>query len=40
MQAEHGILGHQSDNLSAILGQYDTQLRFRSIHDFVKKGGI
>ena len=40
MQAEHGIIGHQSNNLSAILGQYDTQLRFRIIQDFVKKGGI
>ena len=40
MQAEHGIIGHQSNHLSAILGQYDTQLRFRILPNLVKKGGI
>jgi len=40
MQAEHGIIGHQSNNLPAILGQYDTQLRCWILQNLVKKGGI
>ena len=40
MQTEHGTIGHQSNHLSAILGQYNTQLRFWIIQNLVKKGGI